>query len=237
MPASQFAHPEFGFFCPTPCFRRWLRVALACLVVAGVGATMMAGAGRPELDAAVARVYDASIAETVPATSSAPFAAVGMGRTVIEGPHTAADKQPCVGDPRSERDCGLIKARKPRMVRVPIERPAIAAVLLGRSAPPVSIVDETIPAASASHQGNSAKSGEAVVAAANSTEPQKAAAKPKKPQRSAQRQPQRRDQNWFGPPSWREVRVDDWGARGYAPRENDYQRGGYARQGFVRNFW
>ena len=237
MPASQFAHPEFGFFCPTPRFRRWLRVALACLVVAGVGATMMAGAGRPELDAAVARVYDASIAETVPATSLAPFAAVGTGLTVVEGTPAAADKATCLGDTRSERDCGLIKARKPRMVRVPTDRPAIAAVLLGRSAPPVSIVDETIPAASASQQANSAKSGEAVVAAANSTEPQKAAAKPKKPQRSAQRQPQRRDQNWFGPPSWREVRVDDWGARGYAPRENDYQRGGYARQGFVRNFW
>ena len=32
---SQYVHPEFGFFCPTPRFRRRLRVALACLVVAG----------------------------------------------------------------------------------------------------------------------------------------------------------------------------------------------------------
>ena len=39
-----------------------------------------------------------------------------------------------------------------------------------------------------------------------------------------------------GAPSWREVRVDDWAARGYAPRESNYQRGGYG-QGFVQNFW
>ncbi len=33
-PASHYIHPEFGFFRPTPRFRRRLRVALACLVVA-----------------------------------------------------------------------------------------------------------------------------------------------------------------------------------------------------------
>jgi hypothetical protein len=59
---------------------------------------------------------------------------------------------------------------------------------------------------------------------------------PKKAQRLAHRQNQRRDKNWYGAPSWREVRVDDWAARGYAPRESNYQRGGYG-QGFVQNFW
>jgi hypothetical protein len=38
MPASQYIHPEFGFFCPAPRLRRRLRVVLACLAMAGVGA-------------------------------------------------------------------------------------------------------------------------------------------------------------------------------------------------------
>jgi hypothetical protein len=75
VPASHYIHPEFGFFCPTPRFRRRLRVALACLVVAGVGAAMMATADAPKLAAAVTRA-EASIAKTTPATSLAPFAAV-----------------------------------------------------------------------------------------------------------------------------------------------------------------
>ena len=116
----------------------------------------------------------------------------------------------------------------------PIERDAVGAELervLHRDAPPAGFIGG---------QGDPEKSGQAApapVAAASSTEPQKAAATPKKAQRSAHRQNQRRDQNLYGAPSWREVRVDDWGARGYAPRESDYQRGGYGRQGFVRNFW
>src|SRR2546427_1441393 len=73
VPASHYIHPEFGFFCPTPRFRRRLRVALACLVVAGVGAAVMATADRPKLTAAVTRAHEASIAETTPATSLAPL--------------------------------------------------------------------------------------------------------------------------------------------------------------------
>ena len=144
------------------------------------------------------------------------------GQTILHG-----------GDTRSERDCGLVKPRKPRMVRVPTDRPAIAAVPLGRIAPPpASIIDEMIPAASAGQPGDLAKSGEAVAAAASSTEPHKGTATPKKAQRSAHRQTQRRDPYWYGAPSWREVRVDDWAARGYAPRERDYRRGGYGSPSF-----
>jgi hypothetical protein len=236
------AHPEFGFFCPTPRFRRRLRVALACLVMAGVGATVMARPDHPELDAAVTRVDAASIVETVPATSLTPFVPLSSNRTVvIEGAQPASDKPRCVGDALADLDgnCVSIKLRKPRMVRVATDRPAIAAVALGRTASlPASNIDAPIPAASASREGDPEKSGQAAsapVAVAGSTEPsQKAAATSKKAQRSAHRQNQRRDQNWYGAPSWREVRVDDWGARGYAP--SDYQRGAHG-QGFVRNFW
>src|SRR5260370_10299682 len=76
VPAAASFHPEFGFFCPTPRLRRRLRVALACLVVAGVGAAVMATADGPKLPAAVTRADEASIPETTPATGLALFPAV-----------------------------------------------------------------------------------------------------------------------------------------------------------------
>jgi hypothetical protein len=101
-------------------------------------------------------------------------------------------------------------------------------------------VDAALLAARTGSQGDDpARPGEAAVAAASSTKPQNAVAKPKnkKTQKSAGGQNHRRDPYRYGAPSWREVRVDDWAARGYAPRERDYQRGAYGRGGFTPNFW
>jgi hypothetical protein len=153
---------------------------------------------------------------------------------------TTADKPSCVGDTRTEGNCVSVKLRKPRMVWVVNHRPAIAAVALGRSAAPTTgSIDVALLAGRTGSQGDPARPGEAAVAAASSTEPQAAAATPKnkKAQKSARGQNHRRDQYRYGAPSWREVRVDDWAARGYAPRERDYQRGAYGRGGFTPNFW
>jgi hypothetical protein len=120
------------------------------------------------------------------------------------------------------------------------DRPAIAAVALGRSAAPTTgSIDAALLAARTGSQGDPPRQGEAAVAAANSTEPQNAVATPKnkKTQKSARGQNHRRDQYRYGAPSWREGRIDDWAARGYAPRERDYQRGAYGRGGFTPNFW
>jgi hypothetical protein len=238
VPASHYIHPEFGFFCPTPRFRRRLRVALACLVVAGVGAAVMTTADRlPKLAAAVTRTDEASIADTTPATSLALFAAVVPRLPIGAGAQTTGEKPSCVGDTRTEGNCVSVKLRKPRMVWVANERPAIAAVALGRTAPTTGSIDPALLAARASSQGDPARPSEATVA--RSTEPQNAVATPKnkKAQKSARGQNHRRDQYRYGAPSWREVRVDDWAARGYAPRERDYQRGAYGRGGFTPNFW
>jgi hypothetical protein len=54
-----------------------------------------------------------------------------------------------------------------------------------------------------------------------------------KAQTSARGQNHRRDQYRYGAPSWRAVRVDDSAARGYVPRERDYQRGAYGHGGFT----
>ena len=240
MPTSHYIHPEFGFFCPTPRFRRRLRVALACLVVAGVGAAVMATADGPKLAAEVTRADEASIGETTPATSLAPLAAVVPRLPIVAGAQATADKPSCVGDTRTEGNCVSVKLRKPRMVWVANDRPAIAAVALGRSAAPTTgSIDAALLAAHTGSQGDPARPGEAAVVAASSTQPQNAVATPKnkKAQKSARGQNHRRDQYRYGAPSWREGRIDDWAARGYAPMERDYQRGAYGRGGLTPNFW
>jgi hypothetical protein len=210
--ASHHVHPEFGFLCPTPRFRRRVRLVLAGLVVAGLGAGVMAAIDGPK--------QDASFAEGVRATSPMPSATVGARALVVEGAQTAADKPACVGDTRSDA-CLSVKPRKPRMVRIATDRPAIAAVALGRSAPPaMSMLDA--PPASAAPPGAMAKASEAELAAASSAGPEKPIATPKKAKKSANRQNHRRDPYWYGAPSWREV---------------EYQRGGYGRGGYTPNFW
>jgi hypothetical protein len=90
------------------------------------------------------------------------------------------------------------------------------------------------PAPKATRQGRA----RAAVAAASSTQPQNAVATPKnkKAQKSARGQNHRRDQYRYGARSWREGRIDDWAARGYAPRGRDYQRA-HTVAGFTPNFW
>src|SRR5260221_11813896 len=107
VPGSYYIHPEFGFFCPTPRFRRRLRVALACLVVAGVGASVIATADGPKLAAPVTRADEASIPETT------PLAAVAPPLPIVAGAQSTADKPACVGDTRTELNSGTLKPRKP----------------------------------------------------------------------------------------------------------------------------
>jgi len=191
----------------------------------------MATADGPKLPAAVTRADEASIPETTPATGLAPFAAVVSRLLIVAGAQATADKPSCVGDIRTEGNCVSVKLRKPRMVWVANNRPAIAAVALGRSAAPTTGSIAAHPGS----QGDPARAGEAAVVAAT-TQPQNAVATPKnkKAQKSARGQNHRRDQYQYGTPSWREVRIDDWATRGYA---RDYQRGAYGRGGFTPNFW
>src|SRR5260370_14093540 len=88
--ASDYIHPEFGFFCPTPRLRRSLRVALACLVVAGVGAAAMDTADRPKLPAAATRAREGDIHQTAPATGPALIATDVPRLPFIARPRTYA---------------------------------------------------------------------------------------------------------------------------------------------------
>jgi hypothetical protein len=193
---------------------------LAGLVVAGLGAGVMAATGGSKPERAANRVDAAYLAGTVPAASTPPSSATAGSRTaVVAGAPTAAEKPACVGDTRSEATCLAVKLRKPRMVRVATDRPAIAAVAIGRSAAPATGM---IEAALSGASGAMAKASEAEVAAASATGSEKSVTTAKKPKKSASRQNRRRDPYWYGAPSWREV---------------EYQRGGYGRGGYGSNFW
>jgi hypothetical protein len=69
-----------------------------------------------------------------------------------------------------------------------------------------------------------AKASDAEVATASTAVSEKQVATPKraKKTKTVSRRVPRRDPNWYGAPSWREV---------------EYQRGGYGRDGFTPNFW
>ena len=216
MPASRYAHPEFGLLCPTPRFRRRLRLALAGLVVGALGVGVMAARDGTKPGTA-ATGTDVAIIGTIPNTSPSPSsAAVGSRTAAFEGAQAAADKPACVADIRSDASCFSVK---PRMVRVATDRPAIAAVAIGRSSGTI-MIDTALP--SAVRPGDMAKASDAEVAAATAVGAEKPAATPKKAKKTAKRQNQRRDPYWYGAPSWREV---------------EYQRGGYGRGGFAPNFW
>ena len=208
MPASYNVHPEFGFLCPTPRFHRWVRLVLAGLVVAGLGAGVLAATDREEM--ATNRVDAPPLAVTMPAmTLASP-----------QGAQAPAGKPACFSDTQSDANCFSVKPRKPRMVRVATDRPALAGVALGRTAPTQVLIDTAPPTARAGIA--LAKASDAEVATASTTVPEKHVATPKKAKKTASRRAPRRDPYWYGTPSWREV---------------EYQRGGYGRGGFTPNFW
>jgi hypothetical protein len=229
--------PNSTFSVPPPAFVAGYEWRWRVLSSRGVGAAMMAAADGPKLAAAVTCADEASIAETSPATSLAPFAAVVSRLPIVTGAQTTAENPSCVGDTRTEGNCVSVKLRKPRMVWVANDRPAIAAVALGRTAAPTTgSIDAALLAAHTGSQVRPGKAGEAAVAAASSTEPQNPVATPKnkKVQKSARGQKHRRDQYRYGAPSWREGRADGLTARGYAPRE---PAGHIQSRGFTPNFW
>jgi hypothetical protein len=198
---------------------------------------MMATADGPKLAAAVTCADEASIAETSPATSLAPFAAVVSRLPIVTGAQTTAENPSCVGDTRTEGNCVSVKLRKPRMVWVANDRPAIAAVALGRTAAPTTgSIDAALLAAHTGSQVRPGKAGEAAVAAASSTEPQNAVATPKnkKVQKSARSETSPRPV-----PVWCSVLARGPGRRFGSARLRAKRASGAhtVAGGFTPNFW
>jgi hypothetical protein len=200
----------------------------------------MATADGPKLAAAVTRADEASIAETTPATSLAPFAAVVPRLLIVAGAQTTADSRPASATPGPKATVFPSRCasrawfgwRTIAQQSLPL---LSAAAPFQRRAASMQRFSLPAPAPKATRRGRARQPSRQRAP----TEPQNAVATPKnkKAQKSARGQNHRRDQYRYGAPSWREVRVDDWAARGYAPRERDYQRGAYGRGGFTPNFW
>lgn len=223
----RYVHPEFGFFCPTPRFRRLFQVAVVGIACGAMG---FAAWTAQDADSAQVAHIDGNAGGPVTAEPDVlPIATADATPVRIEARAAAPTtvRMSCADDAGASVDgkCAAGKARKMRMVRVPA---AMASIPLGRTPALPATPLEGAPATTVAGQGDTAPSRSAQTAstdAAPAAEPRR-----KKSQRTAQSR--RRDQSDGSP--WREVRVDDWAARGYGNYDRGYQRGGYGRQGF---FW
>jgi hypothetical protein len=227
-PMSQYVHPEFGFFCPTPRLRRWLRLAFAAVAVGGIGVGVMATGRDSDADsvAAVAAADTRAATETSLPVTFTPVATVAS-RSSAAAAQAAADKPSCLGDSASaDGKCALEKPRKPRMVRVG-NRPAIASIPLGRTATPLLGAHET-SAPAAGRQADTPKTAQATTADAATAGATEQVQKPAATTKKKTAHNRKRDQ--YGYSGWREVRVDDW-SRGYGYGQREYSRG------YGRSFW
>jgi hypothetical protein len=218
MPSARYVHPEFGYLCPTPRLRRNMRVAIACMVLGAIGVAMLragpdfGSAHSPASGSAAMMTRIDGGASGLEAAQGSEAAALGLRPAVSQGAKT------CEQDTWADLDgkCAAGKDRKPRMVRVPANRPAIAAIPLGRVAAPVAGTAEPAAGVVATADGRkgdfspskpeqSALAEAPVAAATVATEPpQQPVAARKKPHRTAHSQNRRRD------------RIDPAPAYGYA---------------------
>ena len=245
MPAAHYVHPEFGLLCPTPRLRRKLRSVFACMILALIGGAVLRAANTPPSANSssvmtVAGREDSAAAS--PDAGQAPAASLTTRPSLAVDAETGALKSACEQGSSLHRTwayldgkCVAGKARKPRKVRIETDRPAIAAIAIGRIAAPERAGEPASSAASVPTGPpvdalKSTPAASAEVAAAAEPPPRPAAAS-KKPQKTARSHQRRREPGGTDAVWWREVRTDDWGARGHG--ERDYGRGGYAREGAV----
>jgi uncharacterized protein involved in exopolysaccharide biosynthesis len=158
--APQYFHSNFRLLFSKR--RRWL--ALACLVVVGIGAAIMAPPSAFKSDAAIASRDPVSRAETIPTASSGAVGYAAVDPRPASGASDIVQKPFCVSPGRSDGSCVSFELPKVRVVRV--------------------------PRVTGGQQDNSAKSG--LAAAPRSSGSDKETSEPIKTQRSALRQNQRR---------------------------------------------
>ena len=86
---DQYAHPEFGFFCPTPRLRRELRIAFVSILFGAIGGAigvLALGAGDRNADSpTVASVVTANTAIAVPPSNGEATSAAAQSYNGLEG--------------------------------------------------------------------------------------------------------------------------------------------------------
>jgi hypothetical protein len=242
MPAAHYVHPEFGLLCPTPRWRRRLRIVFACMIIAWIGGAVLRAVNAPP-NANPSSANSLSTMTAVGGEESAhtsPAARLATRPSLPAVAGTGAVENACEQGSSLHRTwaylegkCVAGKARKPRAIRVETDRPPIAAIAIGRIAAPERVAEpaSSAPSVPTGSQANPSKSAAAASAemAASTEPPSRPAAASKKPRKTAHSQQRRREPGGTEAVGWREVRTDDWGARGYG--ERDYGRGGFAREG------
>jgi hypothetical protein len=127
------AHPEFGYFCPSRGFRRKLFAALAVIALGVLASALVVGGSRGSRD-------DAS---PPPAPVNAASASAATASPVDQATATAArpgsperPKPVCEGETWTYLDGKCIAGKAPKPRNAAIDSPPIAAIPLGRTAPP-----------------------------------------------------------------------------------------------------
>jgi hypothetical protein len=127
-------HPEFGLFCPSPRFRRKVRVVLALLALfVVVGALALKASHDPDIDGAL------MIARGEEARSNADTSQAAMlTKTAERSRSPEGRKTSCEGAPWSYIDgnCIVRKAHKRQSARAANTAARISELPLGRGAPP-----------------------------------------------------------------------------------------------------
>jgi hypothetical protein len=241
MPAAHDLHPDFGLLCPTKRLRRRMRVAVGCVLLALVaGAVLQARLSPPRT--LTSALLEREAADAVTDSSQAPAAMIAAP-SLREGAERAVGNTDCERDNAAHRAwayfkgrCGVNRARKP--LRAPTDRPPLAGIALGRTAPAPQSMPALAPIPPIIAAERPAEPSTSAVTMPPQTEE---AAEPshrrsvvasKRAQKTARRENRRRDAARRDAPWWREVRAAEWGARAYGGGGGDYARGGYVREGF-----
>jgi len=225
-------HPEFGYFCPSARVRRvfWAGLVLAvCGLIAGAGSIRPMIGHDPDTGDQLIAALDQPAADPQPVMRSE---AVGTLRLRPQPSSTSVAKADAAkSDPAKaceemtwaylDGKCVAGKTRKPRVVRVPTHRPAIALIPIGRNVSAGTDIGAS-KAQSASQErtdgkptgSKSAANASAADTASSTPDPAlQAFAASKKPQRTAQNRSHRRSRSGYRDP-W--SRADRWGWRGTA---------------------
>jgi hypothetical protein len=127
------AHPEFGYFCPSRGFRRKLLATLAIIALGALASAVVVGGSRESRDNASPPPAPVNAASSSAATPAAVDQATA---TAAKPGPTESPKPVCEGETWTYLDgkCIAGKPQKPRIAT--IDSPPIAAIPLGRTAPP-----------------------------------------------------------------------------------------------------
>src|SRR5262245_51904837 len=176
MSPAYSAHPEFGYFCPSRGFRRKLLATVGVIVLGTFACAVVVGGGRESRGDASPPPAPVNAASA----SASPPTAVDQATATAARPGPPERPKPvCEGETWTYLDgkCIAGKAQKPRIAT--IDSPPIAAIPLGRTAPP--------PAA-APPPAKAERAGEAAAAPAAPT-PERVAEADAAPPSKSQRAP------------------------------------------------